>query len=111
MYLIGYNFIRCLITESAALYDKPVEQISFKGSVDTVRQYSPLVAQARSRKKQSRLIQQLLETLALDLVPHRPGRREPRAVKRRPKRYPLLTKPRQVFIEIPHQSSYRKHNP
>jgi hypothetical protein len=111
MYLIGYNFIRCLIAESAALYDRPVEQVSFKGSVDTVRQYSPLVAQARSRKKQSRLIEQLLETLALDLVPQRPGRREPRAVKRRPKPYPLLSRPRHVFKEIPHQSSYRKAAP
>jgi DDE family transposase len=111
MYLAGYNFIRCLITESAALYGKPVEQISFKGSVDALRQYSPLVAQARSRKQQSRLITKLLETLALDLVPDRPGRREPRAVKRRPKPYPLLTKPRHVFREIPHQSSYRKNAP
>jgi hypothetical protein len=108
MYLIGYNFIRCLIAESAALYDKPVEQISFKGSVDAVRQYGPLLAQARSRKKQSRLIRQLLATLALDLVPERPGRREPRAVKHRPKPYPLLTAPRQIFQEIPHQSKYRK---
>src|SRR5258706_11003172 len=109
MRLIAYNFIRCLIAESAALHDRPVEQISFKGSVDTVRQYSPLVAQARSRKKQSRLIQQLLETLALDLVPQRKGRREPRAVKRRPKPYPLLTQPRHLFREIPHQSKYRRN--
>jgi len=111
MYLVGYNFIRCLITESAVLHDKGVEQISFKGSVDAVRQYSPLVAQARSRKKQSQLIQQLLETLAFDLVPARPGRREPRAIKRRPKPYPLLTKHRHVFREIPHQSKYRKNAP
>jgi hypothetical protein len=111
MYLVGYNFIRCLIAESAALHDKPLEQISFKGSVDTVRQYTPLLAQARSRKKQSRLLEQLLETLALDLVPERPDRREPRAIKRRPKPYPLLTKPRHIFREIPHQNAYRKDAP
>lgn len=111
MYLVGYNFIRCLIAQSAALYDRPVERISFKGAVDTVRQYSPLVAHARSRTKQSRLIQQLLETLALDPLPQRPGRREPRAVKRRPKPYPLLTESRHVFREIPHQSKYRKNVP
>jgi len=108
MYLIAYNFIRCLIAESAALYNQPVEQISFKGSVDTVRQYSPLLAQARSRKKQSRLREQLLQTLASDLVPERPGRRQPRAIKRRQKPYPLLTKPRHLFREIPHQNAYRK---
>ncbi len=108
MYLTAYNFIRCLMAESAALHDRSLEQISFKGSVDAVRQYSPLIAQAPSRKKQQRLIQQLLKVLALDLVPKRPGRREPRAVKRRPKPYPLLTKKRHLFQEISHPSSYRK---
>lgn len=108
VYLTGYNLIRCLMTEAAALYGQPVEQVSFKGSVDAVRQYSPLIAQASSGKKQRRLIQDLLRVLALDSVPERPGRKEPRAVKRRPKPYPLLTEPRQSFQEIPHRSRYRK---
>jgi hypothetical protein len=111
MYLIAYNLIRCLMAESAALYQQPLEQISFKGSVDAVRQYSPLIAQAPSRKKIKRLIKQLLQTLASNLVPHRPGRREPRAVKRRPKPYPLLTETRDIFQEIPHRSAYRKVHP
>jgi hypothetical protein len=111
MYLIGYNFLRCLIAESAALYDQPVEQLSFKGAADTVRQYSPLIAQARSRKEQSRLIADLLEAIALDWVPQRPGRCEPRTVKRRPKPYPLLNKPRRQFKEIPHRNRYCKSNP
>jgi len=109
MYLTGYNFIRCLMAEAAALHGQPLERISFKGTVDTVRQYSPLISQAPSRRKQNRLIEDLLRILALDLVPKRPGRREPRAVKRRPKPYPLLAKPRKVFKEIRHQSSYRKN--
>jgi hypothetical protein len=108
MYLTGYNLIRCLMTEAAALYGQPLEQLSFKGSVDAVRQYSPLIAQASSGKKQRGLIKDLLRVLALDLVPERPGRREPRAVKRRPKPYPLLTKPRESYREISHRSRYRK---
>lgn len=108
MYLTGYNLIRCLMTEAASLYGQPVEQLSFKGSVDAVRQYSPLIAQASSGKKQRRLIKDLLRVLALDLVPERPGRREPRAVKRRPKPYPLLTGPRRSYKEISHRSRYRK---
>jgi hypothetical protein len=76
--------------------------------VDAVRQYSPLIAQARSGKKQRRLMEDLLRVLALDLVPQRPGRREPRAVKRRPKPYPLLNQPRRLFKDIPHPSRYRK---
>lgn len=108
MYLTGYNLIRCLMAEAAARHGQPVEQLSFKGSVDAVRQYSPLISQARSGKKQRRLIQDLLRLLALDLVPDRPGRREPRAVKRRPKPYQWLTKPRRSFREISHRNDYRK---
>jgi hypothetical protein len=108
IYLTGYNLMRGLMAEAAALHERPLEQISFKGSVDALRQYTPLIAQARSQKKQSRLIQDLLRVLALDLVPERPGRRQPRAVKRRPKPYPLLTEPRQVFQEISHRSRFQK---
>jgi hypothetical protein len=108
MYLMGYNLIRCLMAEAAALHGQPLEQLSFKGSVDAVRQYSPLIAQARSVKKQRRLVKDLLRVLALDLVPQRPGRQEPRVVKRRPKPYPLLNKPRRSFREISHRSRYRK---
>jgi Transposase DDE domain len=108
MYLIGYNLIRCLMAEAAALYGQRVERLSFKGSVDAVRQYSPLIAQARSAKKQRGLTEDLLRKLALDLVPERPGRREPRALKRRPKPYQWLTESRRIFQEISHRNSYRK---
>jgi hypothetical protein len=111
MYLTAYNLVRGLMAEAARLHERPLEQISFKGSVDALRQYSPLIAQSRSRKTQNRLIRQFLQDLALDLVPDRPARREPRAVKRRPKPYPLLIQPRHRFVEIPHQSSYRKNRP
>lgn len=47
------------------------------------------------------------QLLAADLVPKRPGRREPRAVKRRPKSFPLLTAPRRRYREIPHKNRYR----
>jgi hypothetical protein len=44
--------------------------------------------------------------IADDPVPDRPGRREPRAVKRRPKPYPRLTSHRGQFMEIQHQNRY-----
>ena len=46
-----------------------------------------------------------------DQVPERPNRREPRAVKRRPKAFPLLNKPRDQFQEITHRNRYWKSNP
>ena len=44
------------------------------------------------------------EVLGVTLTP---GRREPRATKRRPKTYQLLTRPRHQFQEIQHRDHYR----
>ena len=54
------------------------------------------------RRKQKELINRLLETMAKDVVPERPGRREPRAVKRRPKPFPNLNQPRHKFKDVAH---------
>ena len=108
MFFIAYNLIRSLMAEASAIYDVPLERLSFKGTVDSVRQFSVAIAQARSRKKQQQLIRQLLEIMARDQVPDRPGRREPRAVKRRPKPYQLLNRPRHRMKELQHRSKYRK---
>jgi hypothetical protein len=40
----------------------------------------------------------LLQTLAADLVPERPDRVEPRAVKRVKNKYPRLSAPRHLFL-------------
>jgi hypothetical protein len=111
IFLIAYNLIRCLLVRASLAHEAPLERLSYKGTVDSVRQFSVAIARARSKKKQNELIALLLETIACDQVPERPGRREPRAVKRRPKPYPLLNRPRHLFKEIPHQSRYRKDQP
>ena len=108
MFFIAYNFIRCMMVEAAASNDVPLDRMSFKGTVDSVRQFSLAIAQARSKRKQRQLIVELLEVIARDQVPQRPNRLEPRALKRRPKPYQLLNRPRHVMKEIQHRSSYRK---
>ena len=55
-----------------------------------------------------RLSDLLLTYLARDPLPRRPNRTEPRARKRRPKNYQLLTQPRRIFKEIPHRDKYRR---
>jgi hypothetical protein len=97
MHLIGYNLIRGLMAEAASLHQIDLDQISFKGSMDTVRHFSPVIAQARSRQHQTQLTHDLLSALAGDPLPDRPNRIEPRHRKRRPKAYPVLTKPRRQW--------------
>jgi len=111
MFFIAYNLIRCLMVQAATLNDAPLDRMSFKGTVDSVRQFSLAIAQACSKKKQSQLVVDLLEVIARDEVPERRDRREPRAVKRRPKAFPLLNKPRDQFQEISHRNRYWKSNP
>ena len=94
MHLMAYNLIRALMVEAASIQEVDLERLSFKGSVDTVRQFSQVMAQARTRRQRSRLFNQMLQALAGDPLPDRPGRIEPRCRKRRHKAYPLLNKPR-----------------
>ncbi len=110
-YLVAHNLIRCVMAEAVAQYSVDLERISFKGTVDALRQYSAAIAHARNRKMRRQLWDDLLLNLVRDLVPLRPNRQEPRAVKRRPKPYPLLNQPRRQFVEISHRSRYWKGRP
>lgn len=110
-YLIGHNLVRCVMAEAMAAHAVALNRVSFKGAVDSLRQYSAAVAQARNEKLRRQLWNDLLLNLARDLLRSRPGRNEPRAVKRRPKAYPLLNQPRRKFIEISHRSRYWKGRP
>ena len=111
MFFIAYNLIRCLMAQASLRYDVGLGWLSFKGTVDSVRQFAAVIAQARSRKTQKHLLEKLLEVIAQDRLPERFGRHEPRAVKRRPKPYPLLNRPRDRFKEVPHRNRYWKNNP
>jgi len=98
MHAIAYNLIRALMQQAAALYHVPIERLSFKGSVDTLRQWSDTLNAAHDKpREQARLFNQLLQILAEDTVPLRPNRSEPRVRKRRPKAYPLMTHPRRDY--------------
>lgn len=105
--LIAHNLIRCTMAQAATTGKVPLERVSFKGSLDALRHFAQAMAQARTNKKRKQLWAELLRTLAADLVPHRPERREPRAVKRRKKRYPRLSGSRHRFPDQPKRHTRR----
>lgn len=105
--LIAHNLIRCTMVQAAREHQVPLDRVSFKGSLDALRHFAQAMAQARSQKKRRQLWEQLLATLARDLVPQRPGRREPRAIKRRKKKYPRLSVPRSQFRDRPKRHTRR----
>lgn len=99
MHLVAYQLTRALMLDAALLWWKQPERLSFQGSLDTLRHYAQALFSTRSHKARSSLVRQLYFDLANDVVPERPGRREPRALKRRPKAFPHLTCHRNLFKE------------
>lgn len=108
MHFIVYNCIRRLMLEAAEEADIPVRLISFKGSLQALRSWEPHLNQANlSKAERFRIISDLYDAITNSPIKPRPDRSEPRAVKRRPKPYQLLTAPRKEMKVISHRSKYR----
>lgn len=106
-HLIAHNLIRCTMAHAASEHTVSLERISFKGTLDALRQFTQAISQARTKKKRAELWAKLLQALANDLVPERPQRREPRAVKRVKNKYPRLSRPRHLFKDRPKRNVRR----
>jgi hypothetical protein len=101
MQVIAYNIVRGVMLQSAHQHQEALYRLSFKGTVATLRQWTFLFGRAPDAKTLSSRFEDILLALASDLVPHRPNRIEPRAVKRRPKVYQRLTAPRHEMVVSP----------
>jgi len=95
-HLLAYNLIRTIIAQTAARHDIKPRSISFKGALQTLEAFQPVIALQgrRDLKTRLRLYHQLLDAIVVHRVADRPDRFEPRLKKRRHKRYFLLKKPR-----------------
>jgi hypothetical protein len=101
IYLTAHNFVRWIIAQAAQAGKVDLQRLSFKGTLDAFRQWTLALVQVRGPgrpAKQKQLWRILLQTLAADLVPQRPQRQEPRAVKKRSK-YPRLNKSRHAYVD------------
>ena len=83
MFAIVYNLVRLVMLESARRQGVAPERISFADALRWLR------AAGRGG-----------ELARIRVNPERPGRIEPRALKRRPKRFPLLNKPRSQLKQL-----------
>jgi hypothetical protein len=112
MYFIAYNCIRRLMYEAAAEVDLESRVVSFKGSLQALRNWEPHLNQVKiSKAERFSLISDLYEAMTDTPIRQRPGRSEPRCRKRRPKSYQLLTSPRHEMREIPHRNKYHAMTP
>lgn len=99
MFLVGYNLIRTVMFDTFKGSEVRLEQLSFKSAL--MRFGLWCAGLRRSTRIMAWLLgyQAMLSDLARDLNPDRPGRYEPRVVKRRPKPFARMQQPRQVLRE------------
>ncbi len=80
MFAIAYNLVRLVMLEAARHQEVPLDRISFIDALRWLRDTSPNTP-----------------LTALVINPWRPDRVEPRVLKRRMKKYPLMKKPRDTL--------------
>lgn len=103
-YLLAYNLIRMIMLQSASLADVLPRSLSFKHTQQLWLAWSG----ASNGSDDNESPTGLLALVAEQTVGNRPGRIEPRAIKRRPKPYPLLTKPRAEARELLRKQGHPK---
>jgi len=91
--LLAYNLIRKLIATAAAVHDKQPRQIGFTLACQTVLSSWMLLATGACRDERE-LWKSALKRIAANEVANRPGRIEPRMIKRDRQHYPMMHDPR-----------------
>lgn len=114
VYLLAYNLIRILMAQSAALADILPRMLSFKHTLQLWHAWSRRLTSCYTHDD----LIAFFRLVAQQRAGNRPGRVEPRAVKRRPKPLPLLTRPRhearaliRQYGHPPKQRKWNKHTP
>jgi hypothetical protein len=93
VHMLVYNIIRKFMLIATAKDDAAPRELSFKGTLQAITAFRDTLRMA-DRKTKAELWEAMIVGIAYDRVGDRPGRVEPRAKKRRPKEYDLLTIPR-----------------
>jgi len=92
-HLLAYNLVRGLMAAAAEASGKRPRQLSFKGAMQAIESFDAPLRLSRGLRRTD-LLEALLHAIAAQEVGDRPGRVEPRAIKRRPKPHDLLRQPR-----------------
>ena len=98
-HVLAYNLIRTIMAQAASKHECEPRSISFKGTIQTLEAFHPLIATigGRNTRYRDEIFQHLLDVIVTHQVANRPDRFEPRSQKGRPKQYAYLRKPRAVI--------------
>lgn len=93
VYLLAYNLVCALMARAAAATDVLARALSFKGTLQLLLAFQQNLRLSAARSART-MTAHLLGAISMLVLPVRPGRIEPHAIKRRPKNHALLTVPR-----------------
>ena len=98
-HILAYNLIRTIMAQAAVRHEVQPRTISFKGALQFLEEFQRLIDYQEQRGDAHRmtLCQHLLDSIASQRVADRPDRFEPRLLKRRPKHFAFLRRPRNVI--------------
>ena len=95
VHLLAYNLVRGLMARAAVGAQVIARALSFKSTLQLLLAFQQHLRWAAG-KRTDIMIANLLGAISAMTLPIRPGRIEPRAIKRRSKNHALLTVPRHV---------------
>jgi len=108
MVQLAYNLIKAIQMEAIRGEAVLIDELGFKGSMDVLNEFRSRFRGLQTKPRKAGEKRTEFERRVLERILRiRPNRREPRAVKTRPKPYQYLSAPRREFIEIQHRSNYR----
>jgi len=96
VHLLAYNLLRTVMWQAGKQKEVNPLRISLQGTRHHLNNFISELKDATSINRKQ-LYQIMLKLIAHKLLPYRPARVEPRVRKRRPKSYPLMQQPRQLY--------------
>lgn len=99
VYFLAYNLVRWAMAKAALLADVLPRSLSFTGAKRVLAAFADQLRHTSNGQVHT-MIATVTACIATLKLPQRPGRIEPRAKKRRPKKLPLLTIPRQEARDL-----------
>jgi len=97
VHILAYNIIRGNLMQAARLFKKIPRQLSFKSAVQLMLEVPAKIAALAGAGLMKALLS-LLKAIASTPIGMQKRGSQPRAIKRRPKPYPLLTTPRKEAV-------------
>jgi hypothetical protein len=92
MMIVAYNLVKATCQEAAQEAEEDLRMMGLKGALDTIVAHTTRYrGRQRQHKKIVKIWREMIASVSEKLIDLRPGRHEPRAIKRRPKPFSYLT--------------------